>query len=280
MNLQAMVQAAALALIAISIAAGTSNAATDSEKCAAVKLKAASKYAACRLAADAKAKTAGGLPDYTKCDGAQSKAWAKVETKYPSGCPTSGDQADVQADLTAATSCVARELAGPTGSCDTSAALLCGNGVVDPGEVCDQSALGGATCSSETSGVQAFGTLRCSADCQDFDTGECITCPASGTVVDGQCWVLGALGDSCVAACGVHAMAMSDATLQVSLSNVHNCTFALWKLGALPVQLTFVGSFLPNLGCWTQGVGSGPRISTTVSQQGSDPTARRACACE
>lgn len=278
MNLKAMKRIAAYALITITTFTGVANAATDSEECAAAKMKAASKYIACRLAADAKAKSTGDAADYTKCDAGQSKTWTKIETRYPTGCPTSGDQAAVQADLAAATSCVADELAGPMGSCDTSAELLCGNGVLDAGEVCDQSALGGATCSSATSGVQAFGTLRCSADCEGFDTSACITCPATGTVADGQCWVLGALGDSCTAACALHSMATSSATLDLSGINFTTCGWVMAKLGAHPGFNTFQGP--PNVGCWITDLGGSPQISSTVTQQGSSPTARRACACE
>jgi len=278
MNLQAIARFAAYALITITVAAGNAQAATDSEKCSAAKMKAASKYAGCRLAADAKAKATGDPVDYAKCNEGQLKSWTKIEAKYPSGCPTSGDQATVQADLSAATSCVASELAGPSGSCDTSAKLLCGNGVVDASEICDQSDLDGETCASATSGVQAFGDLRCSADCQGFDTDACITCPASGTVVDGQCWVLGNLGDSCTAACGLHSMAVSSATLDVTQFNVHTCAWVLVKFGS---DTSFMGySTASNVGCWMAGPGTQPKISDTVTQQGSSPTAQRACACE
>jgi hypothetical protein len=59
----------------------------------------------------------------------------------------------------------------------------CGNGVVDPGEVCDGSELLGETCQS-----QGFtsGSLTCSADCSSFDTSACGLC-ISDLDEDGAC---------------------------------------------------------------------------------------------
>lgn len=51
---------------------------------------------------------------------------------------------------------------------------VCGNGVIETGEVCDGSNLGGETCVSQ--GYDS-GTLTCSSDCASFDTSGCITSP-------------------------------------------------------------------------------------------------------
>ncbi len=51
----------------------------------------------------------------------------------------------------------------------------CGNGVVDPGEVCDGADLGGETCASQ--GCTGGGTLACLSDCSGFDTTGCFDCP-------------------------------------------------------------------------------------------------------
>ncbi len=58
----------------------------------------------------------------------------------------------------------------------------CGNGVLDPGEVCDGANFGGETCASATLGSAPFGTLFCSSDCLSFDTTFCF---GQGTVDGG-----------------------------------------------------------------------------------------------
>jgi cysteine-rich repeat protein len=55
---------------------------------------------------------------------------------------------------------------------DTSLCRRCGNGMVEPGELCDGADLGGATCQSRG---YAGGTLSCS-DCQTFDESACFFC--------------------------------------------------------------------------------------------------------
>ncbi|MCP4845724.1 MAG: hypothetical protein GY901_11605, partial [Actinomycetia bacterium] len=54
----------------------------------------------------------------------------------------------------------------------------CGDGVIDPPEVCDGNNLGGETCVS-----QGFsgGTLACSGDCLSFDTSGCFDCDQGRT---------------------------------------------------------------------------------------------------
>lgn len=49
----------------------------------------------------------------------------------------------------------------------------CGNGVLDAGETCDGTDLGGETCSSRGF---AGGTLACAADCASFDETDCTLC--------------------------------------------------------------------------------------------------------
>lgn len=108
-----------LALVALAAGAVSAQAATNGEKCAAAKMKAAAKFASCRLAADAKAESSGEMADYTKCTETQAASWLKIEDKYSTDCLTSGDQASVQGDLTDATGCVSGLLAGAPGSCAT-----------------------------------------------------------------------------------------------------------------------------------------------------------------
>lgn len=64
------------------------------------------------------------------------------------------------------------------GICASCTCSVCGNGVREPGEVCDGSDLVGATCASLFVGFTG-GTLGCSPDCRSFDTSLC-TRPASG----------------------------------------------------------------------------------------------------
>src|SRR5689334_1976140 len=65
------------------------------------------------------------------------------------------------------------ELACSDGACEPIPAA-CGNGEIDPGEVCDGSRLGGATCADL---VELSGALGCRRDCSDFDTSACTCVP-------------------------------------------------------------------------------------------------------
>ena len=67
---------------------------------------------------------------------------------------------------------VTSEHNGTGGSSGTTAGANCGNGVIDAGEVCDRTALGGKTCATATAGSKTSGTLKCSSSCT-FDTSAC-----------------------------------------------------------------------------------------------------------
>ena len=56
---------------------------------------------------------------------------------------------------------------------------LCGNGVVEPGELCDGGDLAGETCGSVTMFSATVGTLRCTAKCT-FDTSGCFRSVGAG----------------------------------------------------------------------------------------------------
>ncbi|MEL6546785.1 MAG: hypothetical protein AAFQ82_19315, partial [Myxococcota bacterium] len=80
-----------------------------------------------------------------------------------------------------------------TSACET--ASSCNNGVLDAGEVCDLSNLGGQTCA--TQGYKT-GTLGCAPGCGAFDTTQCSGYPNCGNGVadgldacDGQAWDAG-----------------------------------------------------------------------------------------
>lgn len=174
---------------------------TDAEKCQAGKLKEASKYAACRLKAEAKAVRTGTAPDYATCDERFASKWAKVEDKARGACPSSGDQAAMQAFLTQQAADVTAAIAGaPLPQCsaelaectdelttcesELAAAARCGNGAIDAGEDCDGT-LNGATCVSLGF---AGGVLSCGG-CT-FDTGGCWAVRfidnGDGTITDRQ----------------------------------------------------------------------------------------------
>lgn len=52
---------------------------------------------------------------------------------------------------------------------------VCGNNVLEGGEVCDGSALNGETCSSQ--GYAGGGSLACQSDCSALDTSNCVQAP-------------------------------------------------------------------------------------------------------
>lgn len=67
---------------------------TPADKCAAGKMKAAAKKAACELLIDAKGAVKGGTPDYSKCADKFAAAFAKLEAR--GGCATVGDAASIE----------------------------------------------------------------------------------------------------------------------------------------------------------------------------------------
>lgn len=60
----------------------------------------------------------------------------------------------------------------------------CGNGRVDPTELCDGSELDGETCATVTMGALPAGTLRCSSTCS-FDTAGCALAGSGGSAGTG-----------------------------------------------------------------------------------------------
>jgi hypothetical protein len=65
----------------------------------------------------------------------------------------------------------------------------CGNGLREPGEICDGTDLGGESCA--TQGCTGGGLLSCASNCLGFDTTGCIGCPLCNN--DGIC----DLGEDC-----------------------------------------------------------------------------------
>jgi Protein of unknown function (DUF1566) len=92
--------------------AGTAAAVSDADKCEAAKLKVAGKYDFCRLKAEAKAVKTGNPVDYSKCDAKFTDKWATAEAKGGGMCPTNGDAANVQGQVTVDANFIAVKLAG------------------------------------------------------------------------------------------------------------------------------------------------------------------------
>jgi hypothetical protein len=83
-------------------------------RCEAAKLKAAGKYAACRLQAEAKAARSRHEPDFTDCDSKFSEKWESVEQKtmnFGTPCWTMNDMESVKSSVAASTTSVADSLA-------------------------------------------------------------------------------------------------------------------------------------------------------------------------
>lgn len=251
----------------------------DSTKCAVAKITASGKYAHCRLTADAKAELGNVDPDYTKCDTKLAAKWAKVEEQFGLNCPSIGDQAQVSTDLAGATGCLSANIANTAvDGCDLLGAQQCGDNRLDPGEACDQAQLGGATCSSATGGVKAFGSLACGADCE-LDTSACVACPAGAVYVNGVCWLLGAPGDSCLSTCALAGMAYDEQTRTYTGSDgsLGHCCSVLSDLG-IQASLVHVGDGT-NLGCYTTSGGCYRNREETTAQALVVGSKRRVCAC-
>jgi hypothetical protein len=104
--------AVAISCALVVLAQRPASAATAAQLCEAAKLKAAGKYAQCRLKADAKAAKAGGAADYMVCNAKLAEKFAKAETVYGVACPTRGDVSLVQSQLSDSTASVECQLAG------------------------------------------------------------------------------------------------------------------------------------------------------------------------
>lgn len=271
------------ALAALLVMSGAAHAAGDREMCESAKLKASGKFTSCHLGTDAKAQTKGEAAVYTKCDDSQASSFTKAEDKYGLDCPTTGDATPVNASLDSISSCVAGKLAGDGADCSLASQGLCGNGIVDPGEVCDQGAMNGGSCSSATGGVKPQGTLTCGADCTSYDTSACVKCPASqATLYGGKCWMLASLGQSCTDVCVSAGLAYDTATETVAGSSgtLAHCAGILARLQNTGTSAIEDSSLNPGVGCYQFLLGSFRRDLAGPADANSTYTlGRRACAC-
>jgi hypothetical protein len=155
-------RAGACVVSAVLLLSGVAHAAIVADKCESAKLKIAGQYDFCRLKAEATAAKTGAMPDFSNCNSAYSAKWTQAEMKAGGMCLSNGDQASVQAYISEQTNALGVALAGAP-------LPACGNGVIDPGEQCDQSNLNAQTCASQGF---AGGVLKCGPGCV-FDTSGC-----------------------------------------------------------------------------------------------------------
>lgn len=118
-------------LLALALAAcGTAHAADPAVRCESRKLKTASKYAACRLKAEAKAVINGTPTVHAKCSQSLSNKWRKIEAAAGPGiCPTEGDGTSIDVRMADDASQIALLLSGssliPVGDTPDAPAAVC-----------------------------------------------------------------------------------------------------------------------------------------------------------
>ncbi len=126
-------------------------------------------------------------PSFTSTSQAENLGFAIVDFECGTGGPVCGnnttetgetcDGTDLNGETcqsqgfdTGTLACNSTCTAYDTSGCSNNGGPVCGNGVIETGEVCDGSNLGGETCVS-----QGFsgGTLACNGSCTGFDTSGC-----------------------------------------------------------------------------------------------------------
>ena len=154
-----------MAVLSACTAAGWLSAAsalqTPAQKCQAGKNAAAGRYAQCRETAQKNFILYGNATKYAtaigKCEAKQAKTWTTLESRYGAACPTNGDQAGIQTDVTNFMTCLNADLGGTPGACDVTALQTdvntCNAGTATAGNV-----LSGKTFSS-SAGLGVSGTM-------------------------------------------------------------------------------------------------------------------------
>jgi len=150
-------------------------------KCESGKLKESSKYAACRLKADAKAVAKGEAADYAKCEEKFADKWVKTETKAGVGiCPSEGDQVSMDARITTDVAEIATLLAGGSVPDYSGELAICNNDL----DVCSAGLTG---CNGDL-GICDAGLTSCSGDLGTCNAGTA----GVGEVLSGQTFSSGA----------------------------------------------------------------------------------------
>lgn len=137
---------------------------------------------------------------------------------------------------------------------------LCGNGVLDPGEICDGAELDGETCQSQ--GFAGGGTLGCNSACNGYDTAGCSALDTCGNgMLDA--------GEDC------DGTELGDATCESvgdfsggSLSCNANCTFDTGECltcgnGVVETGETCDGDDFGGQTCQSQGFDGGTLVCAT-----------------
>jgi hypothetical protein len=215
----------------LAAAAGTAGAApTPAALCSAAVELAASKYAGCRLKAEATFSKTGlaakRTADLAKCTTKYLDAHAKAQTRYGVACPMVDTGADFEQYLAQCSD-------DTTAAANGTALPVCGNGALDAvGEQCDGADFGGSTC---TSLGFPGGTLGCTAGCE-LDVTSCTQSQCGNGAVNApeQCDGVNLNGASCV------SLGFSSGTLTCSAG----CGFDL--SGCIPVKLPTTGQ----TACW------------------------------
>jgi hypothetical protein len=150
----------------------------------------------------------------------------------------------------------------------------------------------GASCptTADQAGVQ--GNLADVTSCLAGDlagtTGTCnvsttaVSCPPTGVVQHGACWVLGDAGLSCTNACLAAGLVYDDQTLTYAGSGagtVGHCAFLQDELGAPGSMSIGIGGPPGGMGCWNTGSGRLVAMSDATTDQAYYPGGRRVCAC-
>jgi hypothetical protein len=238
-------------------------------KCQGEKVKAAGKKAACKLNLEAKQASKGGTIDpakVAKCEAKLSSAFAKQEAG--GACHTTGDTAAIEAKVDAFVADVDVELSGPSVTTTTIVTTTTTTTTLPP------------SCSGDLYPSCYVGDGACSLPqtCYNADLDDCACC----VVALGNCWWLGAAGESCDQACASVGRQYSATTVAAgSFGSLANCVEVLDALqvvrpngdGDAPVDCS-VG-----LGCFF-GLGSGIRCAAPATTGAASVAgAQRVCSC-
>ena len=118
------------------------------------------------------------------------------ETETPEGCNAVCAQRECGIDTTCQVDCggCSTGTCSDAGECVEDAEPGCGNGILEPGELCDGSETGNSTCESQGF---AGGTLGCNATCDGFDTSSCSNQSCTPDCVGLECGPDPVCGQSC-----------------------------------------------------------------------------------